>query len=128
MPAAAVDRTTISSAWPVAVRSASISSKTGTLSFAAPIALWRKVIDDCQFSSFCGIGIHKADGGRHDDWPQYQANQPEGTHSAQQADKHQKPVHLRAAGQQHRPQEIVDHADAAGTDDEERDAAPDFTG
>src|SRR5688572_19097622 len=116
MPAAAVDSTTMSSAWPVAVRSASISSKTGTLSFAAPIALRRKVIRYCQLSSFRGIGVDEADRGGHDHRTEHEANQAEGCHSAEKTDEDEQAVHLRAAGQQIRPQEIVDHADAAGTD------------
>src|SRR5215213_3276058 len=106
MPAAAVDRTTIRSAWPVAARSASISSKTGTFSFAAPIPLWRKVIAKCQLSSFCGVGVHKADSGGHDHRAEHQADQAEGAHSAQQTVNHEQPVHLRPSGQERGPQEM----------------------
>src|SRR5690242_18264360 len=94
MPAARFDATTTTSAWPVAERSASISSKTGTSSLAAPIALWGKVIDDRQLSSLCCIGVHETDRGSHDDRAEDEAEQAERRNPAKQADEYEQSIHL----------------------------------
>src|SRR5688500_20250761 len=110
MPAARLDNTTTISAWPVAVRSASISSKTGISSLAAPIALSGNVICDRQLSSFCRIGVNETDRRGHDHGAEHEPDKSKRCNAAEQADEHEQAVHFGTAGQQHRPQKLVDQA------------------